>query len=81
MILTHKGIVAHRLELTPIKWAGDGYRKEQIKKMASIPPDTTLCVGRGTKSIKLADYPRIEKTIFLKRIVLSTERGTGTRIL
>lgn len=81
MIITHKGVLVRHVELAPPKWAGDPYREEQKRVMSSIPPDTTLCVGRGTRSIKISEYPKIEKTIFLEKIVLSTARGTGTRIL
>jgi hypothetical protein len=81
MIVTEKGTMLHDVEPIPIKWAGDGYYEEQKKKMSTIPPDTMLCMGRGTKSIKISEYPKSGKTIFRKRIVLSTARGTGTRIL
>ena len=81
MIVTNRGTVLHDIEPVPTEWAGDGYREEQKKKMASVPPDTTLCMRRGTKGIKVSEYPRTGKTIFLKRIVLSTSRGTATRIL
>ncbi|MEM3064983.1 MAG: hypothetical protein QW177_06380 [Candidatus Nitrosotenuis sp.] len=81
MIITHKGILVRHAELTPPKWAGDPYREEQKRAMSAVPPDTTLCVGRGTRSIRISEYPKTEKTIFLQKIVLSTARGTGTRIL
>jgi hypothetical protein len=81
MIITHKGVLVCQAELTPPKWAGDPYREEQKRKMSSAPPDVTLCVRRGTESVKISEYPKTEKTIFLKKIVLSTARGTGTRIL
>ncbi|MEW6043024.1 MAG: hypothetical protein AB1608_02065 [Thermoproteota archaeon] len=81
MIITHKGVLVRQAELTPPKWAGDPYREEQKRVMSAIPPDTTLCVKRGTKSIKISEYPKTEKAIFLKKIVLSTARGTGTRTL
>jgi hypothetical protein len=81
MIVTQKGTIVHNIEPIPVKWAGDGYYEEQKMKMRSVPPDTTLCVRRGTKSIKISEYPKTGKTIFRKRIVLSTSRGTATRIL
>ena len=81
MIVTEKGTMLHDIEPIPVKWAGDGYYEELKKKMRSVPPDTTLSLGRGTKSIKLSEYPKTGKTIFRKRIVLSTARGTGTRVL
>jgi hypothetical protein len=81
MIVTEKGTMLHEIEPIPAKWAGIGYYEEQKKKMAAMPPDTMLCVGRGTKSVKISEYPKSEKTVFLKRIVLSTARGTSTLIL
>jgi hypothetical protein len=81
MIVTQKGTIVHDIEPIPVKWAGDGYYEEHKKKLASIPPDTTLCLRRGTKVIKVSEYPKTGKTIFRKRIVLSTARGTATRIL
>ncbi len=81
MIVTEKGTMLHDIEPIPVKWAGDGYYEAQKKKMAAIPPDTVLCTGRGTKSIKISEYPKTGKTIFRKRVVLSTARGTATRIL
>lgn len=81
ILLTYKGVLIRQAELTPPKWAGESYREEQKRAMRSVPPDTTLCVKRGTKSIRVSEYPQIEKTILLKKIVLSTARGTGTRIL
>lgn len=81
MIVTEKGTMLHDIEPIPVKWAGDGYYEEQKKKMTAMPPDTILCIRRGTKSIKISEYPKSEKTVFLKRIVLSTARGTSTRVL
>jgi hypothetical protein len=81
MLVTEKGTKLHEIEPIPATWAGMGYYQEQKKKMAAMPPDIVLCVGRGTKSVKISEYPKSEKTVFLKRVVLSTARGTSRRIL
>lgn len=81
MIVTEKGTMLHEIQPIPVKWAGIGYYEAQKKKMTAMPLDTVLCTGRGTKSVKISEYPKSEKTVYLKRIVLSTSRGTSTRIL
>ncbi|MFN3653782.1 MAG: hypothetical protein ACK4TO_00455 [Candidatus Nitrosotenuis sp.] len=49
MIITHKGVLVRHAELAPPKWTGNPYREEQKRVMSALPPDTTLCVGRGNK--------------------------------
>lgn len=68
------------MEIGSPKWAGEEYQEEQKKKMSSVPRGTALTINRGTKSMKISEYPLVKK-IQQKGLVISTARGTATRIL
>jgi hypothetical protein len=80
-IVMDKGTTIHDEEYKEIEWAGKSYHEEQKKKLKTIPYGTILSVRRGTGFIKASEYPIVPKKLDLKGFVISTGRGTSTRIL
>ncbi len=61
-------------------WSGQSFLEYQKKKMAALPEKYALTTKRGTSNLKMADYSTVDK-IPSKGVVISTARGTATRIL
>jgi hypothetical protein len=80
-IVVDKGTSVHEGEIKPAHWAGELYREDQKKKMSLVPYGTVLSILRGTSAMKLSEYPAVPKLVPLKGFVISTARGTATRIL
>ncbi|MGQ0638454.1 MAG: hypothetical protein ACT4N1_03750 [Nitrososphaerota archaeon] len=80
-IVVDKGTAVHEGGIKPSHWAGELYREDQKRKMSLVPYGTVLSIRRGTSAMKLSAYPEVPKIISLKGFVISTARGTATRIL
>jgi len=80
-IVLDRGSSVHEGEINPSYWAGELYRADQKKKMSLVPYGTVLSIRRGTSSMKVSKYPQVPKIISPKGFVISTARGTATRIL
>ena len=80
-IVTDKGTSIHEGELKPSYWVGELFREDQKKKMSLVPYGTVLSIRRGTGTMKASEYPDVPKTRSIKGFVISTARGTATRIL
>lgn len=80
-VVLDKGTSIHEEEYKEVVWAGKSYHEEQKKKLKSIPHGTILSIRRGTGFIKASEYPFVPKKLDLKGFVISTGRGTSTRIL
>jgi hypothetical protein len=61
-------------------WSGQSFLEYQKKKMSSLPAKLAFSSKRGTSSIKLSDYTIVDR-LPTKGFVISTARGTATRIL
>jgi len=61
-------------------WSGQSFLEHQKKKMALLPEKFSLTTKRGTSGLKMADYSTVDK-IPPKGLVISTARGTASRIL
>lgn len=61
-------------------WSGQSFLEYQKKKMASLPEKFSLTTKRGTSDLRMADYSTVDR-IPPKGLVISTARGTATRIL
>lgn len=61
-------------------WSGQSFLEYQKKKMALLPEKFSLTTKRGTSGLKVSDYSTVDK-IPPKGLVISTARGTATRIL
>jgi hypothetical protein len=62
-------------------WSGEAFLGYQKLVMSSLPPKTRILTKRGTGFITSSEYvPPIPKPS-MHKIVISTGRGTSTRIL
>lgn len=61
-------------------WSGQPFLEYQKKRMSSLPEKFSLIIKRGTSELKMADYVTVDKKP-AKGFVISTARGTATRIL
>ena len=49
-------------ESCPPNSTGSLYQKCQENSMASLPPGTIISTKRGTSSMKVIDYPKVDST-------------------
>lgn len=61
-------------------WSGQPFLEYQKKRMSSLPEKFSLITRRGTSELKMSDYAPVDKKPD-KGFVISTARGTATRIL
>ena len=50
-------------EICPPNSTGLLFQKCQGKSLASLPPGTILSTKRGTSSMKVADYPKVDNKL------------------
>jgi len=65
-------------ESCPPNSTGSLYQKCQENSMASLPPGTIISTKRGTSSMRVADYPKVDNTIPNWGFI-TTARGTAVR--
>ena len=80
-LVGQRGTQIHDAEYRPPSWAGEPFIQEQTKNLSSLSPKTVLCTRRGTAILKVTECLKVPKTRSLKGFVISTARGTATRVL
>ena len=80
-LVGQRGTQVHDAEYRPPSWAGEPFIQEQAKNLSSLSPKTVLCTKRGTAILKVTECLKVPKTRSLKGFVISTARGTATRVL
>jgi len=80
-LVGQRGTEVHDAEYRPPSWAGEPFIQEQTKNLSSLPSKTVLCIRRGTAILKVTECLKVTKTHSIKGFVISTSRGTSTRIL
>ena len=75
---TNRGTSTIRREACPSDSAGALYQKCQANSMASLPPGTIISTKRGTVSMKVSEYPKVESNLPNWGFIV-TSRGTATR--
>jgi len=75
---TNRGTSIIRREACPSDSAGVLYQKCQEKSMISLPPNTIISTKRGTGSMKVSKYPKVESNLPNWGFIV-TSRGTATR--
>lgn len=80
-LVGQRGTEVHDSEYRPPSWAGEPFIQEQTKNLSSLPSKTVLCTRRGTVILKVTEFLKVSKTRSIKGFVISTARGTATRVL
>ena len=75
---TNRGTSTIRREACPSDSAGVLYQKCQENSMVSLPPNTVISTKRGTGSMKVSEYPKVESNLPNWGFIV-TSRGTATR--
>ena len=75
---TNRGTSTIRREACPSDSAGALYQKCQVKSMSLLPPNTVISTKRGTGSMKVSEYPKVESNLPNWGFIV-TSRGTATR--
>jgi len=78
--IMNRGTGVMKVEPCPSKSAGVLYQKCQQNSMSKLPPKLVLSTKRGTGSMKVSEYPRVEDKIPNWGFV-TTSRGTAIRRL
>ncbi len=76
--IVNRGTSTIRREACPSASAGVLYQKCQEKSMTLLPPKTVMSTKRGTGSIKVSEYPKVESNLPNWGFIV-TSRGTATR--
>ncbi len=76
--IVNRGTSTIRREACPSDSAGVLYQKCQEKSMTLLPPKTVISTKRGTGSIKVSEYPKVESNLPNWGFIV-TSRGTATR--
>jgi len=79
-LVTERGTSTIKVPKVYAIWSGPSFLEYQKKKMAALPERYALTTKRGTSNLKMTDYSTVEK-IPTRGLVISTARGTATRIL
>jgi len=78
--IVNRGTSVLKVESCPSKSAGVLYQKCQQNSMSKLPSKLALSTKRGTGTMKVSDYPRVEDKMPNWGFV-TTSRGTATRRL
>jgi len=78
--IMNRGTSVLKLEACPPTSAGVLFQKCQQKSMASLPENTVISTKRGTSSMKVLEYPKVESNVPNWGFI-TTARGTATRRL
>jgi len=65
-----------KVESCPPSSAGVLYQKCQQESMSSLPENTVISTKRGTSSMKVADYPKVDNKLPNWGFI-TTARGTS----
>jgi len=76
----NRGTCVMKVEDCPSKSAGVLYQKCQQNIMGKLPSNLALSTKRGTETMKVSEYPRVEDKMSNWGFV-TTCRGTATRRL
>lgn len=79
-IVIQRGTAIREVEKTPSKWSGDLFLDYQKKKMLSLPSEVKIVTKHGVSVLKASEYPQVPR-LPSGGCVISTARGTATRIL
>ncbi len=80
-ITVNRGTKTVDLEACPSNTAGVLYQKCQQDSIAALPPTTILSTKRGTSTMKVSEYPKMDGKIPNWGFIITTARGTDTRRL
>ena len=80
-ITVNRGTKTVDLESCPSNTAGVLYQKCQQDGIASLPPSTILSTKRGTSTMKVSEYPKVDGKIPNWGFTITTNRGTAKRRL
>ena len=78
--IMNRGTCVMKVEDCPSKSAGVLYQKCQQNNMSELPSKLVLSTKRGTGTMKVSEYPRVEDKMSNWGFV-TTCRGTATRRL
>ncbi|MGI9566128.1 MAG: hypothetical protein ACR2LL_03825 [Nitrosopumilus sp.] len=77
---TNRGMSVVKLDVCPSKTTGILFQKCQTDGMASLPQTTVLSTKRGTATMRVSEYPKIESKTPNWGFV-TVAKGTETRKL
>jgi len=80
-LVIERGTGIREVERVFTIWSGEAFLEYQKKKMFSLSPNMIISTKRGTGSLKVVEYPYVPKKMHLGGFIISTGRGTGTRLL
>ncbi len=76
----NRGTTTVQLDVCPPKTTGILFQKCQTESLASLPPTTILTIKRGTATMRVSEYPKVERTTPNWGFI-TTSRGTRVRKL
>ncbi len=76
----NRGTTQIQVNSCPVKTTGILFQKCQVDHMATLPPTTVLSTRRGTTTMKVSEYPKINSKTPNWGFII-TSRGTGVRKL
>jgi len=78
--IMNRGTSVLKLEACPPTSAGVLFQKCQQESMASLPENTVISTKRGTSTMKVSEYPKVERNVPNWGFITIC-RGTATRRL
>jgi len=78
--IVNRGTSVLKLESCPPTSAGVLFQKCQQESIASLPENTVISTKRGTSTMKVSEYPKVESKLPNWGFI-TTCRGTATRRL
>jgi len=78
--IVNRGTSVLKLESCPPTSAGVLFQKCQQENIASLPENTVISTKRGTSTMKVSEYPKVESNVPNWGFI-TTARGTATRRL
>ena len=74
----NRGTSIVQLDVCPIKTSGVLFQKCQTESMASLPRTTILSTKRGTRTMRVSEYPKVDVNTPNWGFI-TTCRGTSVR--
>ncbi|MCE9651486.1 MAG: hypothetical protein K8Q89_00240 [Nitrosarchaeum sp.] len=78
---TNRGTRIIRSKLTFINWNSEEFREFQTRQLSSIPSNFIIHIGRGIRTMKIGDLPKLQKSANTIRHSIVINRGTKTRTI
>ncbi len=78
--IVNRGTSVLKLEACPPTSAGVLFQKCQQESIASLPENTVISTKRGTSTMKVSEYPKVESNVPNWGFI-TTARGTARRRL